>query len=81
MSCSLCHTSFSSEEIKIIYHDKLYCEECHESLLFADDSLEMKKEIKPEKKEKKEVFYKCLKCKSSYSGRNCSCGFKNPLFR
>jgi hypothetical protein len=27
------------------------------------------------------VTIRCPKCKSQFSGRVCSCGFKNPLFR
>lgn len=30
---------------------------------------------------KSQVYYNCLKCKNSFSGPVCSCGFANPLYR
>lgn len=30
---------------------------------------------------KSQVYYNCLKCKNSFSGPVCSCGFTNPLYR
>jgi thymidylate kinase len=80
MSCILCHCILS-DDLKIIYHNKSYCQECHESLLFAEDIDD--KEVKIEKKEEKKdkvIFYQCLRCKLSYQGTKCSCGFMNPLF-
>ena len=36
---------------------------------------------KEAKKTSSVMMISCPKCKSQFSGRVCSCGFKNPLFR
>jgi hypothetical protein len=82
MSCLLCKTEFCSDDIKVVYHNKSYCRECYESLLFAEDidDKEIKKDTKKEEKKTTVISYQCPRCKVSYQGTKCSCGFMNPLF-
>ena len=42
--------------------------------------IEIKAIEKPVKKEIVNMI-PCPRCKNKFSGRNCSCGFKNPLFK
>lgn len=39
------------------------------------------KEKNTNKKVENKVYYNCLKCKNTYTGPVCICGFNNPLYR
>lgn len=90
--CDVSDSNNKNQGIKL-ENGKIICLPCHEVLDFMTDkqtssqvtsvtqpkaTVIQPKTVNPVKKE---VMITCLKCKNKFSGRNCVCGFKNPLFR
>jgi len=91
MKCSMCNqlcelpTNNTSSIFAIILEkDKIICNQCQDVLDWTnicDISKNKPIESVSKKNTSNIVMIRCPKCKSQFSGHNCSCGFKNPLYR
>jgi hypothetical protein len=85
-NCSaLCYILDSTKNQGIRLEDgRIICLPCNEVLDFMNDKqaparvIPVMQQVVPVKNV---MMITCLKCKNKFSGRNCVCGFKNPLFR
>ena len=86
MNCSVCGITIKPEECI-----KDTCSNCVdiqdwvgelENKVIKKPKIEKKVEKKIEKKVEKQIsMIRCPKCGNHFSEINCSCGFRNPLFR
>lgn len=83
--CDILDSASKNQGIRL-EDGRIVCLPCNEVLDFMNDKQRPTRVIpvtqpKTVAPAKKEVMISCLKCKNKFSGRNCACGFKNPLFR
>ena len=90
MNCTICNIicikpdekSKSSNNIANIRDGSIICNACISVIdMMGSTNKTESKIIKQEIKTKIVNSILCPKCKESFSGQICGCGFKNPLFR
>ena len=93
--CIIPTSSYATSSQNILIEEKdgsIICSACSDVKDFANSIIEKpnnKRELNSKQIESKpprelrenKVFYNCLKCKSTFTGRVCTCGFINPLYK
>jgi hypothetical protein len=90
MNCTVCNItcikpdekSKSSNNVANIRNGSIICNACLAVIdMMGSNTKTETKIVKQEIKTKTNNSILCPKCKESFSGQICECGFKNPLFR